>query len=118
MLPSIDSAKPASTSSPERRFTVSTSFVRRRHSTRYAIQYRDTQLTNERSWLARLRYTHENAVHHRLVLNAENYRWCSAAWFAATARRAFVETVKRVKIDRVKVDDDFGPVPNASKSGD
>ena len=81
-------------------------------------QYRDTQLTNERSWLARLRYTHENAVHHGLVLNAENYRWCSAAWFAATARHSFVETLKRVKIDRVKVYDDFGPVPGGRESGD
>ena len=42
------------------------------------FQFRETQLTYERSWMARLRYTHENAVHHGLVLNAANYRWCSA----------------------------------------
>ena len=70
-------------------------------------QFRDTQLTYERSWLARLKYTHENAVHHRVVANAMNYRWCSASWFAAHATPAFVETVKRMKVDRLCVDDEY-----------
>ena len=55
-------------------------------------QFRDTQLTWERSWLARLRYTHENAVHHGLVVDAKDYPWCSARWFAETARPSFVAT--------------------------
>jgi putative transposase len=71
------------------------------------FQFRDLQLTIPASWLARLRYTHENAVHHGLVLDAANYRWCSASWFADRAPRAFVETVRRVKIDRVNVYDAF-----------
>jgi putative transposase len=71
------------------------------------FQARDTLLTFERSWLARLRYTHENAVHHGLVTNAKNYRWCSANWFASTSRRSFVDTVARIRIDRVRVPDDF-----------
>ncbi|MEA2490781.1 MAG: REP-associated tyrosine transposase [Acidobacteriota bacterium] len=71
------------------------------------FQFRDTQLTFEQSWLARLRYTHENAVHHGLVRSATDYRWCSAAWFEATAKQSFVETVNRMKIDRVKIYDDF-----------
>ena len=70
-------------------------------------QFRDLQLTYERSWLARLRYTHENAVHHGLVANAMNYRWCSASWFAVTATPAFVETVHRMKIDKLSIYDDF-----------
>jgi putative transposase len=70
-------------------------------------QFRDLQLTYERSWLARLKYTHENAVHHGLVANAMNYRWCSASWFAATASPAFVETVHRMKIDKLSIYDDF-----------
>jgi putative transposase len=70
-------------------------------------QFRDTQLTYERSWLARLKYTHENAVHHRLVADAMNYRWCSASWFAANARPAFVETVRRMNVDRVRIDDEY-----------
>ena len=71
------------------------------------FQFRDLKLTIEASWLARLRYTHTNAVHHGLVQDAANYRWCSASWFAETAPRAFVETVRRFKIDRVNVYDDF-----------
>ena len=71
------------------------------------FQFRDTQLTYERSWLARLRYTHENAVHHRVVARAANYPWCSAAMFERTAPAAFVETVRRIRIDRVQIYDDF-----------
>ena len=71
------------------------------------FQYRDTALTFERSWLARLRYTHENAVHHGLVRVASDYSWCSASWFERTARPAFAATVARVKIDRASVYDDF-----------
>jgi len=70
-------------------------------------QFRDSQLTYERSWLARLKYTHENAVHHGIVANAMNYRWCSASWFAATASPAFTETVRRMKIDKLSIYDDF-----------
>jgi putative transposase len=71
------------------------------------FQCRETRLTFERSWLARLRYTHENAVHHGIVADAQTYRWCSASWFAATARSAFVETVRRIRIDRVQVYDEY-----------
>jgi putative transposase len=71
------------------------------------FQFRETELTFERSWLARLRYTHENAVHHRVVPDATLYRWCSASWFDSNARPAFVNTVKSFKIDRVNVADDF-----------
>ena len=70
-------------------------------------QFRDTQLTYERSWLARLRYTHENAVHHKLVSRAANYPWCSASWFERKAPPVFVETVRRIKIDRVNVYDEY-----------
>lgn len=71
------------------------------------FQFRDTELTYEQSWLARLKYTHENAVHHRLVGDAVRYPWCSAAWFTENARPSFVATLRGVKIDRVKVYDDF-----------
>jgi putative transposase len=71
-------------------------------------QFRDTQLTYERSWLARLKYTHENAVKHGLVRDAARYRWCSAGWFVENARPSLVATLRNVKIDRVNVYDDFG----------
>ena len=44
------------------------------------FQYWDKTLTFEASWLTRLRYTHENAVHHGLVSDARKYPWCSASW--------------------------------------
>ena len=71
------------------------------------FQFWDKTLTFEASWLARLRYTHENAVHHGIVADARQYRWCSASWFERTASPSFVATVERMKIDRVKVYDPF-----------
>jgi putative transposase len=71
------------------------------------FQFRDTELTFERSWLARLRYTHENAVHHGVAELATNYRWCSAAWFETNARPAFVATLRGVRMDLVRVLDEF-----------
>ncbi len=76
------------------------------HGRRVWYQFRDTQLTFEKSWLARLKYTHENPVKHRLVRDAKEYRWCSASWFEENARPAFVKTLRGVKIDRVNVYDD------------
>ena len=67
------------------------------------FQFWETRITNQGSYLARLKYVHENAVHHRIVDRAENYRWCSAGWFARNAKSAFARTVQSMKIDRVKM---------------
>jgi putative transposase len=75
------------------------------------FQFWETELTFERSWMARLKYTHENAVHHRVVRIAERYRWCSASWFARTAPKPFADTLKRFGISRISVRDDFGALP-------
>lgn len=71
------------------------------------FQYWDSQLTFERSYFARLHYVHENPVKHGVVLDAENYPWCSAAWFAENATAAFRRTIQRFKCERVNVPDDF-----------
>jgi putative transposase len=71
------------------------------------FQFWDKTLTFEASWLARLRYTHENAAHHGVVNDAKKYRWCSASWFERTASPSFVATVARMKTDRIKVYDSF-----------
>jgi putative transposase len=71
------------------------------------FQFRDTQLTYQTSYLARLNYTNQNPVHHGLVKSATDYRWCSAAWFEKHAPKSFVKSVARFPLDRVKVDDDF-----------
>jgi putative transposase len=70
-------------------------------------QYWDTHITFQRSYLARLKYVHQNPVHHGIVRKASEYRWCSAAWFERSARPAFVKSVYRFKTDRINVQDDF-----------
>ena len=67
----------------------------------------DTELTYEKSYLARLNYVHQNAVKHGLVPVANQYRWCSAAWFERTATPSQVSTIYSFKTDQLKVVDDF-----------
>jgi putative transposase len=67
----------------------------------------ETKLTYERSYLARLHYVHQNPVKHGLVRVANQYPFCSAAWFERTATRAQVKTIYSFKIDKLKVLDDF-----------
>ncbi len=67
----------------------------------------DTKLTYERSYLARLSYVHQNPVKHGLVVKANQYRWCSAAWFERVTRPAMVKTIYSFKTDKLNVHDDF-----------
>jgi len=53
--------------------------------------------------LARLNYVNQNPVRHGIVPVAENYKWCSASWFAENAPPAFAKAVKSFKIDHVSV---------------
>jgi len=76
-------------------------------SRKVMYQFWDTELTFEKSYLARLNYVHQNAVHHGLVPVANQYPWCSAAWFEEQAPQSFVNTVYSFKIDRLNVADDF-----------
>jgi putative transposase len=69
--------------------------------------YWDTQLTYEKSYLARLNYVHQNPVKHGLVPVANQYRWCSAAWFERTATPAQIKTIYSLRTDKVRVVDDF-----------
>jgi REP-associated tyrosine transposase len=57
------------------------------------FNFRDTKLTRQRSYLARLNYVHQNAVKHGLVPVACRYPWCSAAWFERTASPAMVKSI-------------------------
>ena len=74
---------------------------------RVMYEFWDTHLTLEKSWLARLNYVHQNPVKHQLVSVANQYRWCSAAWFESNARSGFVKSVYSFKTDLIKVPDDF-----------
>lgn len=69
--------------------------------------YRETRLTFEKSYLARLHYVIENPVKHGLVALATDYPWCSAAWFSKHASPAFQKTVASFHIDRLNIEDDF-----------
>jgi len=71
--------------------------------------FRETELTYQGSYFARLNYTHNNAVKHGLVTDARLYPWCSAAWFESTATPAQVKTILEFKLDRVKIWDEFEP---------
>lgn len=70
-------------------------------------QYWESQISYERSYLARLNYVHNNAVKHGLATVAEEYPWSSAAAFAAHAPAAFVRTVKNFKTDRLLLPDEY-----------
>jgi len=63
--------------------------------------YRETRLTHHESYLARLHYTHNNPVHHRLVEVASGYEWCSAAAFERTCSPAWIDTIYSFKYDQI-----------------
>ena len=69
--------------------------------------YWDSHITHQTSWYARLRYVHQNPVHHGVVDNAANYRWCSQAWLEHNSTRSFCNSIARFKTDRLSVIDDF-----------
>lgn len=73
--------------------------------------YWETKLTFQTAYQARLKYVHYNAVKHGLVAVPNQYPWCSAAWFERTATVAQVKTIYSFKIDKVKVLDDYAPMP-------
>jgi anthranilate phosphoribosyltransferase len=74
-------------------------------------QYWDTQLTNDKSFLARVSYVHRNAVRHGLVREASLYPWCSAGWFSLRAERSLYRRVMEMKIDKVSVRDEYDVRP-------
>jgi putative transposase len=69
--------------------------------------YRETRLTYEKSYLARLNYVHQNPVKHGLVPVARLYPWCSARWFERVATPAQIKTIYKIKYDQLNVTDDF-----------
>ena len=71
------------------------------------FNYWDSQLTYERSYLARLNYVHQNPVRHGLVYVANQYPWCSAAWFERTASAAAVRTIYSFKTEKLRIADDY-----------
>ena len=77
---------------------------------RIRFQYYDTHITYPASYYTRLKYVHQNPVHHGLVRHAGNWKWCSAGWFERRASSMFRRLLDGVQIDRVHVMDPFEPV--------
>ena len=73
------------------------------------MNFRETFITHQTSYLARLKYVNENPVRHGLVDVATDYPWSSAAWFEGSAPESFRKSVARFKTDRINVEDDFNP---------
>jgi len=71
--------------------------------------YRDRRLEDQQAYFARLSYTHNNAVKHGLVLVANQYPWCSAAWFENNTSPAMRASIYRFKTD--KIQDEYEPAP-------
>lgn len=69
--------------------------------------YWDTCITYEKSYLARLRYVHENPVKHGFVDNAMDYPFCSYKWFIEKGDEELKERVFSQPIDKVNVFDSF-----------
>ncbi len=69
----------------------------------------DTHLQNQITLMTRLRYVHENAVHHDLVPVASQCPWCSAPWLQRSASPAQINTLNRFKIDQVQITNPYTP---------
>lgn len=69
--------------------------------------YWDSCITYETSYLARLRYVHNNPVKHEVVTDAKNYRFCSSRWFIEQASPELRHRVLSQPFDKVRVIDDF-----------
>jgi len=68
--------------------------------------FRETHLTHQRSYLARLHYVHQNAVHHGLVTLGSHWKWCSASAFKEAVTPAWLKTVTRFRYDEIALADD------------
>jgi putative transposase len=71
------------------------------------FNFRETRLTYQKSYLARINYVHQNPVKHGLVAVANQYPWCSARWFERSASPAIIKSIYRFKTDQLQIDDEF-----------
>ena len=67
--------------------------------------YRETHLTFQRSYLARLHYVHQNAVHHCLVKVGSDWKWCSAKKFKESVTPAWLKTIISFKYTEIAAED-------------
>jgi putative transposase len=63
--------------------------------------FRETHLTHQRSYLARLHYVHQNAAHHGLVRIGSDWKWCSARAFKEAVTPAWLKTITSFQFDEI-----------------
>jgi len=73
--------------------------------TRLWQNFRETHLTHQRSYLARLHYVHQNAVHHKLVTVGSDWKWCSARAFKEAVSPAWLKTIASFDYDEIAIKD-------------
>jgi len=71
------------------------------------FQFWDSAITFHRSYFARLRYVHENPVHHGVVARAADYEWGSAGWLEQRADPAYRNLLETFKIDQLQIQDAY-----------
>ena len=69
--------------------------------TRLWQNFRETHLTFQESYLARLHYVHQNAVHHGLVRQGSDWKWCSATRFREAVSTAWVKTIASFRYEQI-----------------
>jgi putative transposase len=69
--------------------------------------YRDTCLSYEGSYLARLHYVHTNPVKHGLVRDPLEYPYCSYRWLMEQGEPGFVRRVLTQPYTGINIEDDF-----------
>jgi putative transposase len=73
--------------------------------TRLWQNFRETHLTLQRGYLARLNYVHRNAVNHGIVSLATDYKWCSAREFKNAVTPAWLKTVASFQFTEIAAKD-------------
>jgi putative transposase len=69
--------------------------------TRLWHNFREMRILHARSYLARLHYVHQNAVHHKLVDLGSDWKWCSAAAFKKEVSPAWLKTIASFRYDQI-----------------
>jgi putative transposase len=73
--------------------------------TRLWQNFRESHLTYQRSYLARLHYVHQNAVHHGLVKQGSDWKWGSARAFKQAVTPAWIKTITSFQYDQIARED-------------
>ncbi len=71
--------------------------------------FRETKLTLQRGYLARLSYVHRNAQHHSLVTEPAQWKWGSASAFEKEVTPAWAKTIYSFRFDDIVASDGDSP---------